>query len=92
MEICLCAVRSYIVILFTNEKPPAKFFIYKNIKDNLGIPEMATTQTNRFIPIPTMEGKKVLQVACSDFHTLCVLDSGEVYTWGGQLHKKLGQR
>lgn len=34
----------------------------------------------------------VKQVSCGDYHTMCLLDNGEVYAWGGTLHKKLGQR
>jgi len=27
-------------------------------------------------------------VAVGDYHTLCLTDSGQVYAWGGSLHKK----
>lgn len=35
---------------------------------------------------------QVVQVACGDYHTLALLDSGEVWGWGGTLHKKIGNR
>ena len=34
---------------------------------------------------------KVNMVACGDYHTLCLLENGRVYSWGGTLHKKVGK-
>lgn len=31
-------------------------------------------------------GKKVAHVACGGFHSAAILDSGELYTWGGGEH------
>ena len=31
----------------------------------------------------------VVQVVCGDYHTLTLMGNGEVYGWGGNLHKKL---
>lgn len=39
-----------------------------------------------------MRGLFVTQVATGDYHTLCLLDNGYVYAWGGTLHKKLGSK
>lgn len=39
-----------------------------------------------------LKGFVVKQVACSDFHTICLLDSCRVFAWGGTLHGKVGQR
>jgi alpha-tubulin suppressor-like RCC1 family protein len=33
-----------------------------------------------------------MQVSTGDYHTMCLTQDGEVYAWGGTLHKKLGQR
>ena len=38
------------------------------------------------------DGMKVKQVACGDYHTLCLLNDGSVYAWGGTLHKKVGEK
>ena len=35
---------------------------------------------------------KVKQVACGDYHTLCLLVDGSVYAWGGTLFKKVGEK
>ena len=29
-------------------------------------------------------------MACGDYHTLCLIEDGSVYGWGGTLHKKVG--
>ena len=34
----------------------------------------------------------VKQVSCGDYHTLALFENGEVWAWGGTLHKKLGNR
>ena len=30
------------------------------------------------------------EVACGDYHTMCLTEDGKVYSWGGTLHKKTG--
>ena len=44
----------------------------------------------RFQELPLFEKHCVVQVTCGEYHTMCLLDSGVVYAWGGTLHKKLG--
>ena len=58
----------------------------------LGIEDLTTISVVTFTAIKSLQGKKVKQVACGDYHTLCVLDDGAVYTWGGTLYNKLGHR
>lgn len=58
----------------------------------LGIEELTMTSILKLQPINFLKGQKILDVACGDYHTLCLLDNGDVYAWGGSLHKKLGQR
>lgn len=58
----------------------------------LGIEDLTTVSLPAFTLIPSLKEKVVVQVACGDYHTLCLLEDGSVYTWGGTLHKKLGQR
>lgn len=36
--------------------------------------------------------QKVNSVACGDYHTLCLLDDGKVFAWGGTLYKKVGEK
>ena len=54
----------------------------------LGIEDLTTTSVLSFTLLKALKGKQVKQVACGDFHTLCLLEDGSVYTWGGNLHKK----
>ncbi len=55
----------------------------------LGIEGLTKVNITTFQPVPGLQGMKVRQVECGDYHTLCLLDSGDVYTWGGSLHKVL---
>lgn len=58
----------------------------------LGIP--SSNYTNVAFPtlFPLSKNRRVVQVVCGDYHTLCVFDNGEVYGWGGTLHKKIGDK
>jgi len=40
-----------------------------------------------YIPLPV----RVKAVACGDYHTLCLSEEGQVFAWGGTLHKKRGE-
>lgn len=44
----------------------------------------------RFTRLQLQEDFRVKQVACGDYHTLCLLQDGRVLSWGGTLHKKTG--
>lgn len=41
---------------------------------------------------PSMQNMKVKQVACGSYHTLALIENGEVYSWGGTLWGKTGQK
>ena len=58
----------------------------------LGLEKLTKVNVTTFQPVTAFRKQKVKQVACGDYHTLCLLDDGSVYTWGGSLHKKLGAR
>ena len=53
----------------------------------LGIEGLTKVNITSFQPVLALQGMKVKQVECGDYHTLCLLDTGVVYTWGGTLHK-----
>ncbi len=36
-----------------------------------------------------IENEKIVQVACAEFHTICLNDKGEVFSWGGTHSVKL---
>lgn len=65
----------------------------KNLVGRLGIEGLQMTHLTRFRPIQMFGGAdmRVKQVACGEFHTLALLESGLVYSWGGTLHGKLGR-
>ena len=58
-----------------------------NFLGKLGIEELQMTNICTFQVVPALKTHIVKQVACGDYHTLCLLESGVVYTWGGTLHK-----
>jgi alpha-tubulin suppressor-like RCC1 family protein len=58
----------------------------------LGLEYLTSVAVLSFTQVTALKDKVVTQVACGDYHTLCLLEDGTVWTWGGTLHKKLGQR
>ena len=40
----------------------------------------------RYSPPQALVGKMVAHVACGGFHSAAILESGELYTWGGGEH------
>ena len=53
----------------------------------LGIEGLSTVTVPVFTPVQSLRDKRAKQVACGDYHTLCLLEDGSVFTWGGTLHK-----
>jgi alpha-tubulin suppressor-like RCC1 family protein len=53
----------------------------------LGLEDLSMTNITRFQIVPALKGLLVREVACGDYHTLCLLETGVVYAWGGTLHK-----
>ena len=53
----------------------------------LGIQGLNMMQVTRFHPLPMAVAVK--QVACGDYHSMCLTEDGQVYSWGGSLYKKL---
>ncbi len=52
----------------------------------LGIEGLTKVNVTIFQPITSLLQERVKQVECGDYHTLCLLENGLVYTWGGSLH------
>lgn len=63
-----------------------------NIHDKLGLEGITTGSKKTFKPVELMSTHRVIQVACGDYHTLCLTDLGKIYVWGGSLHKKRGDK
>jgi alpha-tubulin suppressor-like RCC1 family protein len=49
----------------------------------LGLEGVNKTNINKFQVIHALSKKIVKQVACSDYHTLCLTEDGTVYQFGG---------
>jgi len=60
-----------------------------HLHGKLGMPSSGILNLTKFnyIPLPV----RAKQVACGDYHTLCLSDDGQVWAWGGTLHKKTGE-
>eukprot|EP01114_Cavostelium_apophysatum_P023730 TRINITY_DN9039_c0_g1_i1.p1 TRINITY_DN9039_c0_g1~~TRINITY_DN9039_c0_g1_i1.p1 ORF type:complete len:305 (+),score=-0.43 TRINITY_DN9039_c0_g1_i1:49-915(+) len=52
-----------------------------------------SSEDNQNVPknVSTMNGKKVVHVACGSQHSAAITDSGEVWTWGSNDHGQLGR-
>ena len=56
----------------------------------IGIPGAKFNQIVKPKMFPLSKDRCVILVQCSEFHTICLFEDGEVFSWGGTLHKKLG--
>jgi alpha-tubulin suppressor-like RCC1 family protein len=43
------------------------------------------------VRVPELQGKKFIKVACGESHSIALTSGGELYSWGGTLHGKLGR-
>jgi alpha-tubulin suppressor-like RCC1 family protein len=56
----------------------------------LGIEGLNFNNVSHPTLFPLSRKNPVKEVACGDYHTLCLFENGEIYGWGGTLHRKLG--
>ncbi len=42
-------------------------------------------EQHKFQKLVVLEEENVTEVACAEFHSLCLTDEGSVYGWGGNL-------
>jgi alpha-tubulin suppressor-like RCC1 family protein len=54
--------------------------------EQLGIEKLMTSSIKSFKLVELMSEYKVVQVACGDFHTMCLTENGKIFVWGGSLH------
>jgi alpha-tubulin suppressor-like RCC1 family protein len=52
----------------------------------LGLESKKWKEQHKFQKLPTLDLESVKQVACAEFHTLCLTTEGYVFAWGGNLH------
>jgi alpha-tubulin suppressor-like RCC1 family protein len=58
-----------------------------SLHGKLGIEGLNKTNINKLLSVPALAKRKVKQVACGDYNTLCLLEDSTVYQFGGSLHK-----
>lgn len=58
----------------------------------LGIENINYTNISKPTLFPLSKDNAVKEVACGDYHTLCLFENGELFGWGGTLHRKLGNK
>ena len=63
-----------------------------NLHEKLGLEGITTGSKKSFKPVTLLSHVKIIQVACGDYHTLCLMEDGQVYAWGGTLYKKVGEK
>ena len=49
-------------------------------------------QDDKFCLVSGLEHVRIRQVACGDYHTACINDEGQLFTWGGSLNFKMQRR
>jgi alpha-tubulin suppressor-like RCC1 family protein len=55
----------------------------------LGIDNKEYKDFSIFQKLTTLDHEFITHVECAEFHTLCLTNTGQVYAWGGSLHKVL---
>ena len=50
------------------------------------------TNISKFALQKHLADKKVKQVACGTYHTIALLDNGQLFAWGGKLYNRTGQK
>ena len=52
------------------------------------------TITKKFQLLSEIDGENefISEIACAEFHSLCLNDKGHIFAWGGNLYNKLGQQ
>lgn len=61
------------------------------LHDKLGLTK-EVTNIFKFHVQPQLQSMKVKQVSCGAYHTLALVDTGRIYSWGGTLWGKTGQK
>lgn len=53
---------------------------------------LKVTNVLKFYIQPALQNIPIKQIACGAYHTLALADSGELFSWGGTLWGKTGQK
>lgn len=60
------------------------------LHNKLGIDDMTKDHIVRFTPASITKDFRITKAVCGDYHTMALTSEGALLTWGGTLHKKLG--
>lgn len=52
----------------------------------LGVENKKWKEQHKFQKLASLDTEFITQVACAEFHSLCLTEEGHVYAWGGNLH------
>jgi prophage antirepressor-like protein len=52
----------------------------------LGFENKKWKEQHKFQKLSSLDLEYITQVACAEFHSLCLTNEGFVYAWGGNLH------
>jgi len=58
-----------------------------SLHGKLGIESLHKTNINKLQIVPSLAKRKAKLVACGDYHTLCLMEDGTVYQFGGSSFK-----
>jgi alpha-tubulin suppressor-like RCC1 family protein len=61
------------------------FVCGSQLHGKLGIPNVSVMNLLKWQQVSLKA--KARKVCCGDYHTLCLMADGSVYSWGGSLHK-----
>ncbi len=62
------------------------------LHNKLGISNKGLKNISNPTLFPASKEQPVVQIACGEYHTLCLFENGEIWGWGGTLFKKLGTK
>ena len=68
------------------------YMLGSTLHKKLGLDHKNVMNVSKPTLFPESKDSPVRQVSCGDYHTLALFQNGEVWSWGGTLHKKLGNR
>ena len=68
------------------------YLLGSTLHGKIGLDNIQYTNIANPVLFPPSKEAPIQQVACGDYHTLCLFENGEVWGWGGTLHKKLGSK
>lgn len=60
------------------------------LHNKLGIEDLTKDHITRFTPATITKDFRIKKAVCGDYHTMALTTEGSLLTWGGTLHKKLG--